>query len=144
MAAENFTTKLGKGFVELPFDVKEKFGRARPAVNVSINGYVYRSTICVYGGKYFVPVRKSNQQAARVEPGDDIEVSIALDKEARIVEPPADLQTALAKNAKARARWEKLSYSHRKEHANALLEARKAETRANRLRKIVEKLASEK
>ncbi len=96
--ARNFQTKLEDGFIALPFDVREEFGRARPPVTVSINGYSYRSTVCVYGGKYFIPVRKSNQEAAGVKPGDAVRAKIALDEEPRIVEPTPDLQAALKKS----------------------------------------------
>jgi len=129
MPTKNFKAVLEKGFVELPFDVRKEFGRARPPVRVTINGYTYRSTVSVYGGKYFIPVRKSNQDAAAVKPGDICKVTVASDTEA-----------ALSKNPSAKARWEKLSFTHKKEHAQALLDAKKPETRASRLHKTLEML----
>ena len=137
----NFKAVLEEGFVELSFDVRKEFGRARPPVKVTINGHSYRSTVSVYGGKYFIPVRKSNQDAAAVKPGDICKVAIAPDTEIRDVHPPHDLEAALAKNPAARARWDKLSFTHKKEHAQALLEAKKPETRARRLHKTLEMLA---
>lgn len=141
MPTKNFKSVLEKGFVELPFDVRNVFGKARPPVKVTINGYTYRSTVSVYGGKYFIPVRKSNQEAAGVKPSDICRVSIALDTEVRDVDPPPDLKAALAKNTAAKARWDKLSFSHKKEHAEALLGAKKPETRARRLQKALQMLA---
>ena len=140
MPTKNFKAVLEKGFVELPFDVRKEFGRARPPVKVTINAYTYRSTVSVYGGKYFIPVRKSNQDAAAVKPGDICKVTVASDTEVRQVTPPPDLKAALAKNPPARARWEKLSFTHKKEHAQALLDAKKPETRARRLHKTMEML----
>ena len=140
-ADKSFRAKFEKGFVELPFDVKEHFGKARPPVRVTINGYTYRSTPSVYGGRYFVPVRKSNQEAAGIEPNDIVSVTISADTDVREVEPPADLLAALKKNAAAKARWEKLAYTTKKEHALALTEARKPETRARRLEKIMKDLS---
>lgn len=134
--ARDFQTKLEDGFIALPFDVREEFGRARPPVKVSINGYSYRSTVCVYGGKYFIPVRKSNQEAAGVKPGDAVHAKIALDEEPRIVEPTPDLQAAL-KKARLTADWEKLSYSRKKEFVDVLVAAKKAETRARRVQKVL-------
>lgn len=143
MAADkSFKTKFEKGGVELPFDVKEHFGKARPPVRVTINGYTYRSTPCVYGGKYFIPVCMSNQQAAGIEPNEIVSVTIAADTDAREVEPPPDLLAALDKNSAAKARWEKLSYTAKKEHALALLEAKKPETRERRLEKILKDLSA--
>ncbi len=112
MAAEkSFKTKYQTGMIAIPFDVKEHFGKGRPPVRVTINGYTYRSTPCVYGGKYFIPVRMSNQQAAGIEPDEIVSVTIAADTEAREVEPPPDLLAAIKKNAAAKAKWEKLSYT---------------------------------
>jgi hypothetical protein len=142
MPTKNFKTVLGKGLVELPFDVRKEFGKARPPVKVTINGHTYRSTVSVYGGKYFIPVRKSNQEAAAAKPGEICKVTIASDTEVREVDPPPDLKAALRRNPAAKGRWEKLSFTHKKEHAQALLEAKKPETRARRLQKTLEILVS--
>jgi hypothetical protein len=139
--SRKFKTKLGDGFLELPFDVKAEFGSARAPVNVAINGYSFRSTVCVYGGKYFVPVRKDRQNAAGVKPGDTVEAAIAPDTKERLVEPPPDLAAALKKNPRAREQWDKLSYTDRREHAEAIEGAKKPETRARRLKSTLEKLA---
>jgi Bacteriocin-protection, YdeI or OmpD-Associated/Domain of unknown function (DUF1905) len=141
---KNLKLKLGDGFVELPFDVKKEFGKARPPVRISINGYSYRSTVCVYGGNYFVPVCKANQEAAGVNEGETVSVTIAVDNEVREVEPPPELSAALAKNRKAKSRWEELSYTNKKEHAAAMLQAKKPETRARRLEKIIEQLTTKR
>jgi hypothetical protein len=140
-ADKSFKTKFDKGFVEIPFDVKEHFGKARPPVRVTINSYTYRSTPCVYGGKYFIPVRMSNQKAAGIMPNDIIAVTIASDTDVREVEPPPELRAALAKDKAAQARWEKLSYTTKKEHALAIIEAKKPETRERRLQKIMKDLS---
>lgn len=141
-ANKSFKTKYETGMIELPFDVREHFGKARPPVRVTINGYTYRSTPCVYGGKYFIPVRMSNQKAAGIEPDDIVSVTIAADIDTREVEPPPELLAAFKKNAAAKARWEKLSYTTKKEHALAITEAKKLETRERRLQKILNDLTA--
>lgn len=108
MSVKSFKAKLRRGFVQLPFDVKKEFGKARPPVRISINGYSYQSTIAVYGGKYYVPVRRERREAAGVEAGDIVEVTIVPDTEVRRVEPPPELSAALAKNGPARAQWAQL------------------------------------
>jgi uncharacterized protein YdeI (YjbR/CyaY-like superfamily) len=55
---------------------------------------------------------------------------------------PDDLQSALDASAKATAAWEKLSYTHRKEHARSVLDAKKADTRARRITAVISKLES--
>lgn len=146
MAITKFRAKLGSAgrplFVIVPFDIKEVFGKARPPVKVSVNGHDYRSRICVYDGKYYLPVRNDHRQAAGVKAGDIVDVTIAPDTDVRKVEVPAALSTALAKNRQAKASWDRLSYTNRKEHAIAILTAKKPETRARRLRKILRTLTA--
>lgn len=62
--------------------------------------------------------------------------------EPRTIEAPPDLAAALAGDAAARALWDQLTYSHRKEHVGYIDEAKKAETRARRVAKTVEALAA--
>jgi len=144
MAIKRFRAKLGSEgrplFVIVPFDVKKEFGRARPPVKASVNGHSYRSTISVYDGKYYLPVRSDHREAAGVKAGDIVEVTIAPDMEVREVEVPAELAAVFARNRQAKVNWERLSYTSKKEHAVAILTAKKPETRARRLQKILEKL----
>ena len=142
MPIKSFKTTLGNGFVELPFDVRQEFGKARPPVKISIKGCSYRSTVCVYGGKYLVPLRKDRQEAAGVKPGDIVKVTVAPDEEERTVQPPSDLKAALSENASAKARWEKLSFTQKRELAEAILDAKKPDTRARRLKKTLEMLTA--
>jgi hypothetical protein len=146
MSVKRFHVRLGaKGhalFFEVPFDVKQEFGRARPPVKVSVNGHTYRSTVSVYGGKYYLPVRQERREAAGVKAGDIVKVTVALDREVRTVKAPPELSAAFKKNAAAKERWETLSYTHKKEHADAILEAKKPETRARRAEKTLTMLAA--
>ena len=144
MSTQSFKTTLGDGFVLLPFGVKREFWKARPPVKITINGCSYRSTACVYGGKYFVPVRKNRQEAAGVKPGNVVEVTVASDAEERTVEPPPDLEAALSQNALANVRWEKLSYTHRRKPAEAIVGAKKPETRMRRLHKTLDLLTAKR
>jgi len=142
MLVKSFKTTLGNGFVELPFDVRQEFGTARPPVKISINGLCYRSTVCVQEGKYLIPVRKDRQAAAGVTPGDIVKVTISPDAEERTVEATPDLEAALSQNASAKVRWEKLSFTHKKEVSEAILKAKKGETRTRRLQNTLEMLTA--
>ncbi|APR76574.1 Hypothetical protein A7982_01921 [Minicystis rosea] len=119
--------------IEIPFDVKALFGKARPPVRVTVNGYTYPSTVSVYSGRSYLPLRRSHREKAKIEPGATVDVIVELDTSERTVEVPDDLAAALAKNAKARTAWEKLSFTHRREHVEAILSAKKPETRARRV-----------
>ncbi len=145
MTTRKFTATLGSSepgalFFELPFDVKEEYGRARPPVKVAINGYEFRTTVAVYGGRSYIGVRRSHREAAGVAVGDRVKVTIEADREPRTVEPPPELAAALKKNAAARAAWGRLSYSCKKEHADAILAAKRPETRARRVDAALAKL----
>jgi hypothetical protein len=62
----------------------------------------------------------------------------------RVVTPPEDLQKLLAKNARARAAFDPLSFTHKREWVTWIVEAKKPDTRATRLAKTVEMLSKEK
>ena len=145
MARKTFKAKFGGDTgkapaVEIPFDVKATYGSARPKVSVTVNGVTLRTTVAVYGGKSYIGFRKEVRDAAGLEMGKTIAVTIEPDIEPRIVDVPADLQRALAKNAAARKTFESLSYSHRREHAQWVAGAKKEETRARRVARVIEML----
>ena len=122
--------------IEPPFDPREVFGKARAAVRVAINGHEYRSTVAVMGGRIFVPLRRSHRQAAGVRAGEPFAVTLTLDTTPRTVEAPDDLRAAL-EASDAWERWEKLSFTHRREHVEAVEGAKKPETRTRRIAKCV-------
>ncbi|MBI5365520.1 MAG: DUF1905 domain-containing protein [Planctomycetes bacterium] len=135
------TSAPGSLFVEVPFDVKAVFGRARPPVKVTIGKHTWRSTLAVYDGKTYVGVRKSNREAAGVAVGERVTVTLEGDDGPRVVTPPSDLAAALAGDRQAATAWAKLSYTHQREHVDALADAKHIETRLRRLARTLEMLA---
>ena len=137
MTSKTFrTTIVREGstcFIPLTFDPGSVFDKVRAPVKVTLNGYTYRSTIASMGGSPCVPLRRSNREAAGLEGGETIEVRLDLDTEERKIEPPADLAAALRAAPPACERWEALSYTHQREHVEAIEKARKPETRARRI-----------
>jgi uncharacterized protein YdeI (YjbR/CyaY-like superfamily) len=85
------------------------------------------------GGPACVPLRKSNREAAGLEGGETIDVRLDLDTDKREVTPPADFLRALRAVPGASDRWQALRYTHRREHVEAIEEAKKPETRARRI-----------
>lgn len=128
----------------IPFDVEKVFGAKRVPVKVAINGIEYRSTVVRMGGKYMMIVPKRFRDAAGVKGGETITVEMEKDTEPRIITPPADFAEALAKNPDAQASWSKLSYTHQKEYARAVEEAKREETRKRRIENAVEAIAAMK
>jgi len=104
---------------------------------VTLNGYTYRSTIAAMGGPAFIPLRRSNREAAGLEGGETIEVRLDLDTDPRVVAPAADLVTALKASPPAWERWRELSYTHQREYAEAVEGAKKPETRVRRIESAV-------
>jgi hypothetical protein len=132
--------------IAIPFDVLKVFGtRARVPVRGTINGFPYRSSISPMGkGCHFMAVNKSLREGAKAKGGDIITVVMERDEEPRVITPPPELASALKTNEEAKATWEKLSYTHQKEYAKAIEEAKKPETRARRLEKAIAHLAAGK
>jgi hypothetical protein len=129
-------------FIPVPFHPKPVFGKVRAPVTVTLNGYSYRSTIASLGDGPCIPLRRSNREAAGLQGGETLAVTLTLDTEARTVKPPADLVRALKAAPRAWDRWRALSYSHQREHAEAVTGAKKPETRARRIARAVEALSA--
>jgi hypothetical protein len=142
---KTFTTTIVRDgsicFIPLNFDPKAVFGKVRAPVKVTLNGYTYRSTIAAMGGPPCIPLRKSNREAAGLDGTETIEVRLDLDTDPRVVKPPADLVKAL-KAASAWDRWQDLSFSHQREHVEAIDEAKRPETRARRIERAVQMIRS--
>ena len=135
--------KEGMCYIPLTFDPKAVFGKIRAPVKVTLRGYTFRSTIAAMGGPPFIPLRRSNQEAAGVDGIDTLEVRLDLDTEPRVVKPPADLVKAL-KASSAWSRWQELSFSHQREHVEAIEDAKKPETRVRRIERAVQMVRSKR
>jgi uncharacterized protein DUF1905/bacteriocin resistance YdeI/OmpD-like protein len=111
--------------VELPFDARAAFGRVRAPVRVTVNGHTFRTTTMRYGGVDYVGLNREVREAARVSAGDVIEVAVEPDDAPRVVEAPRELVDALAGSAQAQAAFDRLSFTHRKEYARWIAEAKR-------------------
>lgn len=143
---ETFSTRIeahGKtatGF-RVPADVVGALGTGKkPRVLVTIGGHTYHSTVAVYGGVFMLPLSAANRNAAGVAADDEVEVSLRLDTGERTVAVPGDLATALDAHPGARAAFDRLSYTKRRERAESVESAKRADTRDRRIAKIVEEL----
>jgi hypothetical protein len=93
MPALHFDGRLesdqGACFIRVPPEVLAALGQLkRMPVKVSINGYTYRTTIAVYGGKSYLGVRREVLKAAGVAAGDPLTVGLEYDAQVRTVDPP--------------------------------------------------------
>lgn len=130
--------------IALPFDVAKAYGsRGRVPVRGTLNGFAFRSSVFPMGGGcHWLVVNRNMREGAKIKAGETISVVMERDDEPRIITPPDDLARALKANKAALAAWDKLSYTHRKEYARAVEEAKKPETRARRIEKTIAALAA--
>jgi len=146
MISKIFKTRIVRDgsmcFIPLTFDPRDVFGKRRVPVKVTVNGHTYRSTIAAMGGPPCVPLRKSNREAAGLEGNESVSVELALDTDARVIKPPADFVRALKAAPPAWARYQELSFTHQREHVEAILGAKKPETRARRILNAVRMVAA--
>lgn len=126
--------------IPVPFDPKAVFGKVRAPVRVTLNGYTFRSTIAAMGGPYFVPLRRSNREAAGLNGNETLDIELTLDTEKRVVRPPADLAKALKSAPSLWDQWARLSYTHQREYAEAIADAKKPETRVRRIERTLSAL----
>jgi hypothetical protein len=127
--------------IQVPEEVVQALGSGRrPAVTVTINGYTYRSTVAVVGGRYLVGVSAEHRAGAGVAGGDEVEVDVDLDTAPRAVDVPADFAAALAAEPEARRTFDGLSYSNKSWHVLQVEGAKTDETRQRRITKSVDTL----
>jgi len=124
--------------IEVPEQVVAELGGSlRPAVTLSLRGYTYRTTVARRGERYLVPLSAENRAGAGVAAGDEVDVEIELDTAPREVELPSDLAAALDADPQARRTYDSCAPSHKKEWVRWLEDAKKPETRADRVEKTV-------
>jgi hypothetical protein len=115
-------------------------GAKRFPVVATVEGYTWRTTVARMRGEFLLGLSREVREGAGVEAGDTVDLELELDTKPREVDVPEALATALAGDANARAAYEKLSYTHRKEYARWIAEAKRDETRERRVAKAIEQL----
>jgi hypothetical protein len=115
-------------------------GAKRFPVVATVNGYTWRTTVTRMGGEFLLGLKRAVREEAGVEAGDTVEVRLELDTAPREVEVPEALASALAEDPEARAAFDQLAYTHRKEYARWIEEAKRDETRRRRVAKALEML----
>jgi hypothetical protein len=133
-----FTATLREGAIEVPLDVKTIFGEARPPVKMTFCGETHKNRIAVYGGKYLLGIWKQVLEQHSLTDGNQLEVTIEPDDEPRAIVMPPELQLALANNAKATAGWDAMSFTHQREWAESIADAKGADTKARRVDQAID------
>lgn len=109
----------------------------RPAVLVDVNGYQYRNTVGVMGGKHMISISAAVRQATGLKGGDPIRVTLTVADAPPEVKVPADLASALAADERASAFFGTLSNSMQRYHVDNINAAKSTETRQRRIDKAI-------
>jgi hypothetical protein len=115
-------------------------GAKRFPVKATVNGHTWRGSVARMKGEFLLGLNREVREAAGVEAGDTVPVTIAPDAEERTVEVPEALASALAGDDAAKAAFDGLAFTHRKEFARWVAEAKREETRERRVAQALEML----
>jgi hypothetical protein len=115
-------------------------GAKRFPVVATVNGYTWRTTVTRMRGEFLLGLNRDVREAAGVNAGDSVNVEIGLDDAPRELEVPEPLATALDEDPVAGAAFRSLAYTHRKEFARWIEEAKREDTRKRRLETALEML----
>lgn len=115
-------------------------GAKRFPVRATVNGYTWRTTVTRMRGEFLLGLNREVRESAGVEAGDKVVVAIELDTDQREVEIPEALARALSAAPDARAAFERLAFTHRKEYARWVAEAKREETRDRRVTRALQML----
>ncbi len=124
--------------IVVPEEVIERIAAGkRPPVLVNVNGYEYRNTVAVMGGRHMISISAAVRNATGLNGGDPVRVTLTVADTAREVDVPADFAAALAADERARAFFGRLSNSMQRYHVNNINAAKSADTRQRRIGKAI-------
>jgi actin-like ATPase involved in cell morphogenesis len=124
--------------IAVPGEVIEQLAAGkRPPVLVSVNGYEYRNTVAVMGGRHMISISAAVRNATGLKGGDLTRVTLTVADTAREVDVPADFAAALAADERARAFFGTLSNSMQRYHVDSINAAKSADTRQRRIDKAI-------
>ena len=109
-------------------------------MTATFDGVPYRGSIVRMGGGAVLGVQKAIMAEAGVSVGDTLTIVVRNDDAPREVEVPDDLSEALRRNEAARAAFEGLSFSHRREYVDSITEAKRPETGPRRVERTIQAL----
>jgi Bacteriocin-protection, YdeI or OmpD-Associated/Domain of unknown function (DUF1905) len=115
-------------------------GAKRFPAAAMINGHRHRTTVTRMRGEYLFGFSKAAREAAGLTAGDTVTFTLELDDVPREVEVPPALGHALEGDPAAKRKYEALAFTHRKEFARWIAEAKKNETRDKRVAQAIEML----
>lgn len=132
---------MNAAFVEFPFSTQELFNKkGQVKIKAIFDEKVeYRGSLAkMKSDCHMLGLTQEIRKQLGKTFGDEISVSLTEDLEERTVEIADDILTVFHENPEAKALFDKMSYTHRKEYIRWINEAKKPETREKRKIKMVE------
>ena len=138
----------GGTYVDIPAEaVTALRATGRTSVAGTIDGRPFKNQFMPYvfedeGRKVVMVVNKATRTQLGKDAGDTVEFDLERDERSRSADVvvPAELVEALAADPMAKAAFDALAPSHRREHAEFVAEAKRPETRSRRAAQTVERL----
>jgi len=130
------------GFVNVPKEVGKKL-HGMTKIEGVINGHPFRATLQSNGsGSHSLCVNEAMRRGADAGTGDTVKLAILGPEPAPVA--PEDLRAALAASHEAKSLWKDLTTIGRRDYIRWIEGAKTPETRARRVTRTVEQLASGK
>lgn len=111
-------------------------------VAAKVNKTPYTANVVRYAGAPRLYLHGEVRKAAGVDVGDVVTVALAYDAKPRVRPAPPELLAALEENPEAKAAWEKLAPSHRKEYVAYLDHLKSPEALARNVERTIAMLLS--
>jgi len=130
--------------VHMPFDVRSEFGSGGIVrVNGTINEFPFHSSLFPHrSGRHYLIVNKKMREGAHAsEPGDQVEITLEMDRAPKAVKLPAALRKAIDADAAAKKFFDELPPSSQRYRADMVNEVKTASGKQKKIAAIVQHMA---
>ena len=143
--SELFAPERGGVYVGFPFDGMKEFGTRGPVrVECWIDGYHKFCSLLPMGeGQHAIHVNAEIRKAIDRQEGDEVQVLVVENLRPRELIVPDDFQWFLDDDPDLNMKYNKLSFTVRSAMFNHINEAKRPETRANRLEMFLKRIKEE-
>ena len=148
MSTQRFQTTISKSgtrtFIALPFNPNDVWGvKGRHHIRGTVNGYGVRGSLGSDGKQYFLPLGAAWRRDCGLDAGANVDV--VLSPEGPQSESlSADVNAALDAEPQAKAFFESLATFYRNTYIKWIESAKRPETRAARIKEMIELLKAGK
>lgn len=148
MSTQRFHTTISKSgtrtFIALPFNPNDIWGvKKRYHIAGTVNGYGVRGSLGSDGTQYFLPLGIAWRRDCGLEAGADVDVVLAPEGP-QSESLSSDVSAALNAEPQAKAFFESLATFYRNTYIKWIESAKRAETRAARIKEMIELLKAGK